>query len=47
MKVIFIIGYNPWVQSTAASNRLLTIIEGLEDFGAEVVILFYEGFHYL
>ncbi len=44
MCIKIVINYNPFFQSSAASNRLLTLIEGLSSFGIKVNLLIYGGF---
>ena len=44
MKIIIIIAYNPWRQSSASANRWLTLIEGLKKLGLEVELLIYGGY---
>jgi glycosyltransferase involved in cell wall biosynthesis len=44
MKIIIIISLNPYFQSSATTNRWLTLIEGLSQLGAKVELLIYGGY---
>lgn len=46
MKIIIIISLNPYFQSSASTNRWLTLIEGLRKLGANVELLIYGGYQF-
>lgn len=44
LRIFIIIKFNPYFESSASANRLLTLIEGLNNLGAQVELLIYGGF---
>jgi len=45
MKIIVIIGINPFFDDYASANRWRTLLEGLSDLGNEIQILIYRGYN--
>ncbi len=45
MKILVILSFNPYFQSSASANRWLTLIEGLSSLGVKVELLIYGGFN--
>lgn len=45
-KILVLIDYNPFVQSNAPSNRILSLLEGLTEQGLIIEILFINGYQF-
>lgn len=44
MKIIYLTNFNPFFENSASANRILSLLEGLSNFGAEIKVIITTGY---